>query len=106
MFVNKAGQALSITDIPTTWLCPNCKGIITDYCAAALAVDRVNLSETSVRILADIKHHSGKTKNPILRALYRDLKIEVQSILNQPEKKNRIFLLLIHLANENAANDG
>ncbi len=97
MFVNKNGQKIGISDIPISWLCPTCWSLICDYCHAAKTVDRVSLDPTSDKILSDIKRHSNKTKNPILRALFRDIKIGVRTVLNQTEKESRVFSLLTQL---------
>ncbi len=102
MFVNKEGQIISISDIPVSWLCPGCKALISEYCSAAKIVDKVEFDQASDEILDDIMRHTRKTKNPILRALYRDIKLKIRSVLNQPERENKVFLLLMHLANERA----
>lgn len=98
MFVNRNGQVLGISDIPLSWLCPRCRTLISDYCTAAKTVDRVSLDPASDSILTNIMRHTKTTRNPILRALYRDLKAMIRTILNQPERKKGVFQLLMQIA--------
>ena len=98
MFVNQSGQKIRMSDIPISWLCPHCWDIITDFCRAAKAVDKVSFDIESDEVLVEIMHHSRRTKNPILRALYRDLKIGLRTVLNEPGEERRVYSLLNRLS--------
>jgi len=100
MFVNNSGQSIGISDIPTAWLCPNCWTLIDDYCTGAEKVDAIKLNPISDQILSDIMRHSQRTRNPILKALSKNLQLKIRAALNQPEKKNSVFQLLMKLASE------
>lgn len=98
MFVNNKGQQIGISDIPVSWLCPQCWAIIADFCRAAKKVDNVNIDTKSDKLLVDIMRHSRRTKNPILLALFRDLKLGLRSVLNEPGQESRVISLLGSLA--------
>jgi len=100
MFVNKSGQTISISDIPTSWLCPNCWTLIDDYCRGAEKIDEIKLNPIGDQILSEIMSHSQRTRNPILKALSKNLRVKIRAVLNHPDKKNNVFQLLMKLASE------
>ncbi len=106
MFVNQNGQRIGISDIPISWLCPHCWEIISDFCRAAKVVDKVSIDLAGDEVLCEIMRHSRRTKNPILHALYRDLKFGLRSVLNEPGKESRVFTLLKQLTEEQPSTYG
>ena len=94
----KHRKLIKVSDIPPTWLSPECQILIADYCYAAKKLDNINFDPSGERVLCNIMCHCAKTQNPILRALCRDLKARVRGILAQPDKRATVSRMLVQVA--------